>query len=123
MDTGDEPVESARRARDHRPGGPSADPIPVCLWAAAMRVDMQRIVRTVMQRFVPQITGLPSGDELDTLVKRYTFRAYLTALDDPDVKDARPAEWWTAAAGRVGLALAFPQTAPRARIVDPRDPR
>jgi hypothetical protein len=117
MATGDEPVGP----RDHRPLrlGRGVDPIPVWLWAAAMRVDMQRIVRTVMQRVVPQLAGLASGDELDTLVKRYAFRAYLSALDDPDLKDSHPSEWRTSVAGRVGLALAFPQTAPCAQITNP----
>jgi hypothetical protein len=92
MDSGDEPVSPAGRTRDHRPDDPRADPIPVWLWTAAMRVDMERIVRTVVRRLVPQIAGLPAGDELDTLVKRYAFRVYLTALADPDLKDAHPAE-------------------------------
>jgi hypothetical protein len=117
MATGDEPGP-----RDHRAPGPGADPIPVWLWAAAMRVDMQRIVRTVTQRLVPQLAGLPSGDELDTLVKRYAFRAYLTALDDPDLEDAHPPEWRTAVAGRVGLALAFPPATHRAQITNPPRP-
>jgi hypothetical protein len=111
MDAADEPVQSPRDTHDHRSGDPVVESVPVWLGVAAVRMEVRTIVRSVMRGFVPQIGGLPSGDELDTLVKRCAFIAYLRAFDDPDLKEAHPDELRKAVAGRVGIALAFPYAA------------
>jgi hypothetical protein len=123
MDTTNEPVRPSRDTHGHRPGERAADSVPVWLWPVAVRMEIRAIVRSVMRNFVPQIGGLPPDDELDTMVKKYAFIAYLRAVDDPDLKDARPAELRTAVAGRVGIALAFPDAVPRTEIMDPHDSR
>jgi hypothetical protein len=112
MNTGDVPVGPDRQARDHRPGYPAGDSVPVWLWMMAVRMDLRSIIRTVMERYVPEIAGLPPGDELEILSRGCAFVTYLRALRDPGLQDADPAEWRAVAAGRMGLALAFPQAAP-----------
>jgi hypothetical protein len=118
MDAGDDAMESADRARDRRPGDSVVSPIPVWFWMAVVRASLREIVRSVMRSFVPEITGLPTGDELDRLVRRRAFVAYIAALDDPDLKDMDSAQRHKTVAGRVGVALAFPQAAPHLEMID-----
>jgi hypothetical protein len=122
MDTADDPVGQAAPTHVHRPGDPSAASMPVWLWVMAARMDQRRIVDTVMKRFVPEIAGLRCDDDLNKLVKRYAFIAYLTALDDPDLEHAHSDERRTVVAGRVALALAFPETARRLGTVEATRP-
>jgi hypothetical protein len=83
--------------------------------------DLRDIAAAVIERFAPQIDGLPSGDELGTLVNRNTFVVYRMALDDPDLTGVDPIEWRRVVAARVGLALAFPEAAQHSGITDARD--
>jgi hypothetical protein len=71
------------------------DPIPFSAWVTAVRRDMHQIAHTVMDRYVPQIDGLPSGDELDRLVKHHAFVVYLTSLDDTGDHPHPPDRWAT----------------------------
>lgn len=78
--------------------------------AERMAADVSRIVRTVLTRLAPEIAGLPAGGELERTVLAHAIRAYLDALDDPDLHGLDERQRATALAGRVGLALAFPAT-------------
>jgi hypothetical protein len=71
--------------------------------------------------FLPQIDGLPTGADLDALVRSHLFGVYVVAIHDPSLYDTDAAEWRRALVGRVGLALAFPEAAHRAHIIDIRD--
>jgi hypothetical protein len=105
---------------DVRSADADADATPLSAWVAAVLADLREIVPAVMERFVPQIDGLPSGEELDSLVKNHCYLVYLTALGDPDLHSTHSAEWRKTIAARVGLALAFPANAPHALIADAR---
>jgi hypothetical protein len=98
----------AHQAHGHRQGGPVDDSLPEWMSLAAVRVDLRTIVRTVTQRYLPQIAGLPSGDELDTLVKRQAFIAISRRSAIPISRTPTRAERRAAVAGRVAVALAFP---------------
>jgi hypothetical protein len=93
---------------------------PECQGCSASRQAERRaageesvITAAVMRSIVPQISGLPTGRELDRLVAELVQTQYLGALDDADLEDLDVNEWCGVIAARVGLALAFPHVLAR----------
>jgi hypothetical protein len=96
-------IEHLRRA------GGAPDPVDV----EHMADEVARIVQTVITRIAPHIPDIPAGAELDQVVLAHALRIYVDALDEPQLHGVDARQWRAVLAGRVGLALAFPDTGRR----------
>jgi hypothetical protein len=78
----------------------------------AESAELGRLVADVVARVVPELPGLPAAAELTELVASQALAVYAAGLVDPALQMLHERDRRTALAGRVGLAIAFPDSAP-----------
>lgn len=74
--------------------------------------DLALVVESVLTRVAPEVPGLPTGATLTELVSASALDHWVAALDDPDLIGTDRRERRRILAGRVGVALAFPDARP-----------
>jgi hypothetical protein len=88
-----------------RPSGPGDVPPPP---EGSDLVSLGHLVADVVTNVAPEIPGLPGGSALAQLVGDSALSVYRAALSEPTLQVLPRAERQIVLAGRVGLALAFP---------------